>query len=357
MRAARFHGAGDIRVEAVPEPGDPGPGEVLLAVRAVGVCGSDAVEYTHGPALVHDLGTPHPVTGHLGPLTLGHELAGEVAAVGDGVDGVAPGTLVACGAGMSCGACGPCRAGRTNLCETYATIGFHRDGGLAEYCLAPASICADAGAYGLTPDGAALAQPMSIAVHAARRGRASSGETALVIGAGGIGAFLTWVLASWGVDVAVTDLDEARLAVAAGLGAGATIPAGGELPAADVVFEVSGTEVGLATAIALVPRGGRVVAVGHQHGTPPVDMKRITFDELELIGTVAHVCGDDLPEALRLLALRRKGWGDVAPEVLALEELVDDGIVPMAERRATRIKTLVDPAASVRRASDTVPAG
>src|SRR3954468_13351093 len=171
MRAARFHGAGDIRVEAVPAPTAPGPGQVLLRVATAGICGSDATEFKAGPVLVRPLDVPHPVTGHLGPLTLGHEFAGTVVAVGEGVGHLREGMLVACGAGMSCGTCRMCRAGRTNLCETYATIGFHQDGALAEHVLAPADICFDAGAYGLTGDAAAMAQPMAIAVHAGRRGR------------------------------------------------------------------------------------------------------------------------------------------------------------------------------------------
>ena len=200
MRAVRFHAAGDIRVDEVPAPPAPGPGEVLLKVATAGICGSDGLEYAKGPSLIRPLDVPHPVTGHLGPLTLGHEFAGEVVAVGDGVEDLRPGMLVACGAGMSCGTCPPCRAGRTNLCTTYATIGFHADGALAEHVLAPADICFDAGAYGLGPDAAALAQPMAIAVHAARRGRVAADELVLIIGAGGIGSFLTFAAVSAGAD-------------------------------------------------------------------------------------------------------------------------------------------------------------
>jgi (R,R)-butanediol dehydrogenase / meso-butanediol dehydrogenase / diacetyl reductase len=349
MRAARFHGAGDIRIEEFDHPGDPGPGEVLLRIATVGICGSDGLEYRAGPVLVNPLDVPHPVTGHVGPLTLGHELAGEVAAVGAGVSHLAEGMLVACGAGMSCGTCAPCRAGRTELCTSYATIGFHRDGGLAEYCLAPADICFDVGPYGLTADAAALAQPMAIAVHAGRRGRITEGETVLIIGAGGIGCFLIYAAAQWGARVVVSEPDSDRLGVAAALGAECSIP--GDV-APDVVFEVSGTAVALEQAVTLAPRGGRVVAVGVQKTPPTVDMRRVTLDELELIGTVAHAVYEDFPEALRLLATRAEGWGDVAPEVLPLDLLVEEGIGPMAEGRATRIKTLIDPWARARRASD-----
>jgi (R,R)-butanediol dehydrogenase / meso-butanediol dehydrogenase / diacetyl reductase len=349
MRAARFHGAGDVRVERVERPPDPGPGELLLRIAAAGICGSDALEYRAGPVLV----------AHEGPLILGHEFAGEVVGVGPGVDGVREGALVACGAGMSCGDCPPCRAGRTNLCTSYSTLGFQRHGGLAEACLVPAAICVDAGA--LPPDAAALAQPMAIAVHAARRGRVAEADVALIVGAGGIGAFLTFAAAQAGARVVVADLDARRLEIARALGASETVELDGRSTpgrfAPDVIFEASGSAAALDQAIALAPRGGRVVAVGVQKSRPPVDMRRVTLDELELIGTVAHVCRDDLPEALRLLALRRDGWGDVAPQALPLERVVEDGLRPLADGSSPRIKTLVDPWAEGVRESRTAPLG
>jgi (R,R)-butanediol dehydrogenase / meso-butanediol dehydrogenase / diacetyl reductase len=366
MRAARFHGAGDIRIEDVPEPPAPGPGEVLLRVATAGICGSDAAEFRAGPVLVRPLDVPHPVTGHLGPLTLGHEFAGEVVAVGEGVENLREGMLVACGAGMSCGECPRCLEGRTNLCFTYATIGFHRDGALAEHVLAPADICFDAGAHGLTADTAAMAQPMAIAVHAARRGRVAEGELAVVIGVGGVGSFLAFAAAKMGAEVIVADLDPARLKVAADLGASRVVAlADGETledaiaeagRAPDVIFEVSGTGAGIEQAVRLAPRGGRVCVVGVQKTPPAVDLARVTLDELELIGTVAHVARDDFPEALRLMALRPQGWADVAPEVLPLDRLVDDGIKPMVEGASARIKTLIDPSAGAVRGSETASA-
>jgi (R,R)-butanediol dehydrogenase/meso-butanediol dehydrogenase/diacetyl reductase len=365
MRAARFHAAGDIRIDEVERPPDPGEGEVLLRIATVGICGSDGMEYRMGPVLIHPLDDPHPVTGHVGPLTLGHEFAGEVVAAGSGVEHLREGMLVACGAGMSCGSCRPCREGRTHLCTTYATLGFHRDGGLAEYCVAPADICFDAGAYGLTADAAALAQPMAIAVHAGRRGRIAEDEVVVVIGAGGIGCFLVYAAAQWGARVIVSDLDDSRLALASALGAEATVQAGrpdglaevlsGAGLGPDVIFEVSGSAAALEQAIALAPRGGRVVAVGIQKTAPPVDMRRVTLDELELIGTVAHAVREDFPEALRLLSRREQGWSDTAPDVLPLDRLVDAGIEPMVEGHQTRIKTLFDPGAQEQRPSSTTP--
>lgn len=352
MRAVRFHAAGDVRLEETAPSPAPGPGEVRLRVLAVGVCGSDALELRAGPVLV----------GGDRPCTLGHELAGEVVEVGPGVERLAPGMVVACGAGVSCGRCARCLEGRTNLCASYETVGFHRDGGLAEYCTVPADICVDVAPYGLTPDAAALAQPMAIAVHAARRGRIAAGETAVVVGVGGIGAFLTFVLARGGATTVVGDLSAARVEIAAALGAARTVDlgagedfagalAGLERPP-DVIFEVSGSAAGLRQALELAPRGARIVLVGVQKEAVPLPLRGVALDELELIGTVAHVCAADLPEALRLLSLR-ESWEDVAPDVLPLELAVDEGLLPIAEGRSHRIKTLFDPWTSAPRPSRT----
>src|SRR6201989_1222116 len=139
MRAAVFHGAGDVRIEAVAAPGEPAPGEVLIAPSMAAICGTDSSEYAHGPHMIplHDR---HPNSGHVGPLVLGHEFVGRVTEVGEGVSDFAVGDRVVTGAGASCGDCEWCRAGRTNLCTHYYTLGLHTHGGLAAAAKTPASI-------------------------------------------------------------------------------------------------------------------------------------------------------------------------------------------------------------------------
>src|ERR1700742_4143368 len=139
MRAAVYHGAGDVRVESVTAPGDPGPGEVLISPSMAAICGTDASEYAHGPHMT-PLHEPHPGSGLVGPLIIGHEFVGRVEATGDGVEGLAVGDRVVSGAGVSCGHCDWCEAGRTNLCASYYTLGLSAPGGLAELVISPASI-------------------------------------------------------------------------------------------------------------------------------------------------------------------------------------------------------------------------
>lgn len=283
----------------------------------------------------------------------GHELAGTVVAIGPGVDGFTEGTVVASGAGISCGSCHWCLRHRTNLCERYSTVGLQRDGALAQFVIAPASTCVDVGPYGLSTDEAALGQPMSIAVHALRRGRPEPRDVVVIIGVGGIGAFLTYAAAEFGAVVVVSDLDDVRLSIASDLGAQHTVRPGDDVSLGrylaesglipSVIYEVSGSKAGVAEALTIAPRGCRIVLVGLQGQPTEINLRDISIREIELIGTNAHVVGADLPEALRLLATRDSGWRDIAPTALSLDRLVDEGLRPLAEARSTRIKTLIDP--------------
>ena len=355
MRAAVLHARHDLRVEERPVP-HPAPEELLVEVRTVGICGTDAHEFAAGPHMF-PLEDQHPVTGHVGPMVPGHEFAGTVVEAGRRTEGFAAGDLVSSGAAYSCGDCDKCRRGRTNLCRRYATVGLHRDGALAQYVVVPAAACLAVSSYGLTADAAALGQPMSIAVHAMRRGRLTGSDRALVVGAGGIGAFLTFAASRTTDDVTVTDVAQDRLTLAADLGAAEVVD--GSDPAAredlagrgdfTVVYEVSGTSAGLATARACAGPGVRIVLVGLQSGEMAWDLRTLSLSEQEVIGTNAHVLAEDLPTALELLAARREPWSDVAPDALSLDEVVADGMAALAEGRTPRIKTLIDPWAEATR--------
>jgi (R,R)-butanediol dehydrogenase/meso-butanediol dehydrogenase/diacetyl reductase len=337
VRAAVFRAPGDVRIESVPEPAAPGPGELLIKVSKAALCGTDSAEWDHGPLLARP------------PVILGHEFTGTVVAAGPdatgaGPGGFAPGSRVVSGAGISCGTCAWCIAGRTNLCASYQTLGLHRDGGLAEYVLSPASICRAVPGE-LDDVGAAMAQPLAVALHAARRGKAGPGRSCVVIGAGGIGAFIVAATAALGADPLIAvDIADGRLATAAELGAThlvnaergdpvqAVLAAAGP-EGAHVVIEASGAPASPAAALAMVRRGGDVVIVGLQAHPFGIDLFSVATRELDLHGTLAHVCGEDLSEAVSVLAgtpLAATVLGDVIP----LGDLVDGGLRPLAERKA-----------------------
>jgi (R,R)-butanediol dehydrogenase/meso-butanediol dehydrogenase/diacetyl reductase len=351
MRAAVYHGQRDVRWEDRPVP-PVRPGELLVRVATTGICGTDVSEFTNG-AHQFPLSNRHPHSGHGGPMIPGHEFSGHVVECGPGVTGFGPGDLVTSGAGVSCGACPPCRRGRTNLCERYWTVGLQRDGALAEYVAVPAAACVNLAGRGVSPDVAALSQPMSIALHAARRGGPEAGAPVVVLGTGAIGVFLTYALASLGADITAVDLDVDRLAVAAAVGAARTVQVGRDAPVADqlrdavaptaLIFECTGVATSFEAALALSPRGGRIVVVGHQSAPVPVDLTQVSLAERELVGTVAHVFARDFVDAVELVIAGGPMWTRVAPVVRPLADLLPAGLDPGAGGPG-QIKPLFDPA-------------
>ncbi len=359
MKAAVYHGRHDVRIEERPQP-VAGPGELLLSVGTVGVCGSDSGEWAYGPHQ-YPFDKPHPATGHLGAIIPGHEFSGTVVAVGDDVDAQWIGRQVASCGSVACGACAACRRGESNMCAVYAGVGLHRDGALAEYVATPVESCVSIDGLGISLDEAALCQPMAIAVHCVRRAGDVAGQTVLVQGVGGIGAFLTYVLAQAGADVVASDVDEERLQIAAELGAARAVLVGGSPADTEtlvgalggrelrVIFEVSGTAGGMRTALEIAPKGARIVVVGMQKGPIDIDLRPVTLFERTLIGTNAQIREVDFPKAVELIARRPGGWRRIAPRVIPLEDLVESALRPMSEGRAPAIKILIDPRANVER--------
>jgi (R,R)-butanediol dehydrogenase / meso-butanediol dehydrogenase / diacetyl reductase len=332
MKAAVYHGPGDIRVDAVPEPADPGRGQIVIEVARAAICGTDSAEWAHGPLLAKP------------PVVLGHEFVGRVVAAGDDTGAIRTGDRVVSGAGISCGHCEWCRRGRTNLCASYHTLGLHVDGGLAGFVASPASICR-AVPDAMSDDAAAMAQPLAVALHAVRRSGLEAGQSCVVIGVGGIGAFIVAGAKATGAQPLVAvDVDDDRLATAKELGADVTIDAresdlaaailgAGDGEGADVVIEASGAPHAPAAALAAARRGGRVLIVGLQSAPRELDLLAATVREVELTTTLAHVCGVDLPDALSLLA-STKVADVVLDRVVSLDALVEEGIRPLAEGRA-----------------------
>jgi len=341
VKAAVFHGPRDVRIETVAEPEDPGEGDVVLEVLRGAICGTDAAEWDHGPVLCRP------------GVVLGHEFVGRIAAVGAGISALRVGDRVVSGAGISCGRCAWCLAGRTNLCAEYRTLGLQVDGGLAEYVTSPASICR------LVPeqvddDAAAMTQPLAVALHALSRVALQHEESVAVVGVGGIGSFIVAGAAHRAPDgrVVAIDLDTQRLATAAALGAHETVDASGRELAQllleltdgagfDVVIEATGAPHAPAAAFGGARRGGRVLLVG-LHGAPrELELTPMILREIDVFTTVAHVCDSDIPAALELLAKSAVATVTAGPRI-PLDELVAEGLQPLAERRATG-KILVTP--------------
>jgi len=329
MRAAVYHGRGDVRIEAVPRPVAV-EGQALIKVLRSGICGTDATEFKAGP-IMFPIDTPHPKSGHHGPLVIGHEFVGEIVELpGWSADGFAIGDHVASGAGVACGECPRCLQGRTNLCDDYVTHGLNIDGGLAEYVAVARSTLVRV-PDDCALDAAGVAQPLAVGLHAARRANVTDGDRVVLFGAGAIGAFILAGLKSLAdADITVVDFAGERLDRALRLGAARVVPVSDGLqgalraivgPAgADVVIEATGAPGQLDACLQIVRRGGTILEVGLPSKPQELDVHKLVLSEVTIVTTVAHVCGEDLAPSLEILA--RTNLGDELVEaVYGLDEV------------------------------------
>jgi (R,R)-butanediol dehydrogenase/meso-butanediol dehydrogenase/diacetyl reductase len=354
MKAARYYGPEDVRIEDVPQPGPPGPGEVLLQVKLAALCGTDATQYLT-PTMV-PVHAPHPVSGQQAPLVLGHEMVGTILEVGQGIGEARVGQLVVPGAAWWCDGCEQCQDRRSNICQHAFLYGIHADGGLAELVRVPAKMCVP------VPDechleAAVLAQPLAVALHALDRAELQDfRESVALFGVGSIG---TLFLAVWeakapceGEDfeaapqsLVVVDLDAKRLATAAALGATLRVNASLEDPVAailrmtngqgvDLAIEATGNPTSIVQALACVKRGGRMLQVGIPSGPVPFPLGEMVLAEKTLDTTNGQICERDLLHALDLLSYTNLA-DLINVRLIALDDLVEQGLQPLAEHTAS----------------------
>ncbi len=297
-----------------------GPEDLLVQVKACGICGSDIHGYDGST------GRRKP------PLVMGHEAAGIVTAVGASVTGFAEGDRITFDSTVSCGRCPSCRRGRINLCESRQILGvscdeFRRHGAFAEYVVVPYNI-----AYQL-PDElsfehAAMIEAVSIAVHAANRTPHQMGDSCVVVGSGMIGLLCIQAvrLAGFATVIAV-DLDDQKLALARSMGADHSLNAKNcDVPAevykltngrgADAALEVVGGTKTVNSAIMSVRRGGAVTLVGNLSPTVDIPLQPIVNRELTLLGSCAS--NGEIPQCIEYL---KRGLINVKPMITATAKL------------------------------------
>ncbi|MFQ5830118.1 MAG: zinc-binding dehydrogenase [Candidatus Methylomirabilia bacterium] len=306
MNAAVLYGPRDLRIEPAADP-VPAAGEVLVRVRAAGLCGTDYRIWSGDRPVQY-------------PIIMGHEFVGEVAAVGQGVDRVGPGDRVAVEPNYSCGTCVLCREGNRNLCFQRTAVGIDVPGGFAHLARVPARCCWPAPAD-LSDEQLLLTEPLAVVVRAAARAAVRPGATAAVLGAGTLGLLALQVLRALGARVLVVGRTPRRLDLATEFGAEGThaLAAGPGSEAArafsgregvDVVVETAGTPEAVAETIELVRPGGRVVLTGLPHEPSQVSFFWVVRHEITLVGSMIYQ--DEFPEAMRLL---REGAVRVGPLV------------------------------------------
>ncbi len=348
MRAARYYGPGDVRIEEVAEP-EAGPGQVKIQVAYNGICGSDLNEYYYAAPMMIPVAEPHPTTGVVAPVVLGHECGGVVVAVGDGVEDVEIGALVAVEPIKRCGVCPQCVAGRYNLCDAMAFNGFSTgQGGLAQYTVVDREMVHPLPA-GSSPMQAALIEPLAVSFRAVRRAGIEGGDTVAVHGAGPIGVGAVLASRHLGADVVVTDPSKERRAIAEQLG-GVTVidptetdPIAAILDAtggrgADASIDAAGVSASFEVALVTTAKGGRIVLVAVHHAPLQLFTPLLLQGEIDLRVSTAY-CGDfpAVIDAMQAGAYPLDGWVTTIP----MSSLVEDGFEQLKAGRG--VKILVDP--------------
>jgi len=318
MKALVLTAPNQLRLMDVDDP-VPGEGEVLLAVGACGICGSDV----------------HGMDGSTGrripPVIMGHEAAGTIAALGPGVGGWTEGQRVTFDSTLSCGQCPFCRRGQINLCNRRRVLGvscaeYRCNGAFAQYVVVPQRILYRLPGE-LSLERAALVEPLSVAVHAAGRLDAQPDESAVVIGAGTIGLLAIQVLRCRGCRVAAVDVEADRLELARRLGAElATSPPGAADAlrdwsggaGADLALEAVGADATVHLAIDCLRKGGRLALVGNLVAQAELPLQAVVTRELTLYGSCASA--GEYPACLDLMA---RGQVDVDLLISATAPLAD----------------------------------
>ncbi|MBG0833188.1 alcohol dehydrogenase catalytic domain-containing protein [Planomonospora sp. ID67723] len=344
MKVARFHAPGDIRIEDAPEP-VAGPGELRIRVRNCSTCGTDAKILKHGHHHIRP------------PRVMGHEIAGEVV---DGTGPWAPGDRVQVIAAIPCGTCGECRRGRMTVCPNQESMGYHYDGGFAEYMVVPAKVLAVDGVNRI-PDEvgfaeASVAEPLACVLNGQELARVGEGDDVVVMGSGPIGCLHVRLARSRGAArVFLVDVNAERLETAAALVLpDAAVHAEGgdsaveqvlkltEGRGADVVVTAAASGAAQEQALRIAARQGRISFFGGLPKDDPIircDSNLVHYRELTIVGANGSSPAHNA-QALRLIADGAVPVTDLITHRLPLPEVLDGiGIVSRGEA----IKVTVEP--------------
>jgi L-iditol 2-dehydrogenase len=327
VRAAVLHSTHDLKIDKRPFPPEPARDEVKVKIEAVGLCGSEVHYYEEGRIGQHVL---------TGPMVIGHELGGVIVGVGPQVDPARIGEVVALEPGIPCGHCDYCQRGDYNFCEDirfFATPPV--DGGLQEYVLHPAEWTFSAG--DLTTREAALVEPLSVGVYAARSVNVDSDDTVLVIGAGAVGLLSALACLARGADVTVIEVNDSR--IQAGLAMGLRVidadRTGGK--SFSVVMECSGSAAGIQQAQQLVRRHGNIALIGlGNQSHMQLDGLYISQAGITVHGIFRYA--HTFPDAIQVLRQYRARLHPLLDFSVSMEELPD---VMRSREYLQHVKTLV----------------
>ncbi|MDO8105652.1 zinc-dependent dehydrogenase [Isoptericola sp. b441] len=338
MRVARFYAPGDIRLEDIDEP-TTGPAEVKIRVRACSTCGTDVKISRFGH---HHIDPPR---------VMGHEIAGEVVEVGADVPGWTAGDRVQVIAAIPCGECSFCAAGQQNICPNQVSMGYHFDGGFAEFMIVPVNVL-NVDGLNRIPDGlsfeeASVAEPLACALNAQELVRINPGDDVVVVGSGPIGCLHVRLARSFGAGrVFLVELSRERLDMAAALvSPDAAICSADADPIAtireltdgrgvDVAITAAASGAAQEQALQMLARGGRISFFGGLPKDKPtitLDSNLVHYSELTIVGANGS-SPDHNKRALQLIAEGKVPVKDLITHRLPLDQVLDGiGIVSRGE--------------------------
>jgi (R,R)-butanediol dehydrogenase/meso-butanediol dehydrogenase/diacetyl reductase len=346
-----FYGQRDLRLDEVLEP-ETRAGSVKVKVDWCGICGTDLHEYLAGPIFAPAPESPHPLTGDAVPITLGHEFAGEVVEVGEGVEAAEVGDRVAIEPVYRCGECPECRRGAYNLCWNLGFFGLSGGGGgFSEYTVVP-SYMTHRLPEGLSAEQGALVEPIAVGLRAVRRSGLREGQSAIVFGAGPIGAVTVQCLKAMRAGfVAVAEVAEARKNKVREIGVDAVIdPTEEDVvervqeltdgAGTDVSFDAAGIQATFQTALKATRRGGTVVNIAIWEGPIEIHPNDIVLKELNVAGIIAY-SSEDFSDTISMLKEGRIDTEGLITGRIALSDVVEKGFGELVDHKDRHVKILV----------------
>ena len=350
MRAARYYGKQDIRVEEVTQPDVREPDDVLLEVAYCGICGTDLHEYAVGPIVTPT--TPHPLTGVTLPQTLGHEFSARVAGAGSAVRDVAVGDRVSVMPAIVCGRCRYCRRGQGHLCVQFACTGLSAEtGGLAEYAVVKEYQVAKLPDEVSDLEGAVV-EPAAVAAYGVERAGITGGDVVLVTGAGPIGILSAMYASAVGASsVIISEPNPNRSKLAASLDIGHVVdPTTGELDelvgrltdgdGVDLAVECSGTTPGLSACVTQTRKRASIVQTGLHTKPAELDAMALSEKDLTLYGSWCWWM-TDWPRIIRMVAAGAYPIGKAVTAQIPLDDVVAKGFDTLIDPQGDQLKVLV----------------
>ncbi|KAH9988282.1 GroES-like protein [Xylariaceae sp. FL0662B] len=353
MRALRYHGPGDIRLELdIPEPVCL-PHQVKIRPSFCGICGSDLHVYSSSE-IIPFKDTPHPLTGETWPITLGHEFSGSIVEVGSEVQSeLQVGDRVAVQPTICCNKCAPCKEGLINCCNSFGFVGMMGGGGgMSDF------VCVDAKFAFKLPENipsdiGALVEPLAVGWHAVDLTDIKPGDSALVMGAGPIGLAVIQCLKARGVkQIIVAQISRGRIESATRFGATTVINpqeedvvskckelCGGQGP--EIALDCAGTASSIKAACLAVRHRGLVVNVATWVKDVPFQFMDLLVGEKRLSSALSYTT-QDFRSVVEALGNGTMHVGEMITRKIAMDRVVEDGFSALVNEKENHVKILVD---------------